>query len=66
MNERVAPKIINFCVVKLSNSPAKAGPMSVANALGLTCVPRLELDRPALRHFESQLDSLRSNQRFLK
>jgi hypothetical protein len=48
MNERVVPKIINFCVVKLSNSPA------------ITCVPRLELD-----HFESQLDSLRINQRFL-
>jgi hypothetical protein len=59
--------------VKLSNSPAKAGPMSgaqpmseasalaVANALGLTCVPRLELD-----HFESQPDSPRINQRFLK
>jgi hypothetical protein len=32
MNERAAPKIINFCVAKLSNSPA------------ITCVPRLELD----------------------
>ncbi len=32
MNERVESKIINFCVVKLSNSPA------------ITCVPRLELD----------------------
>jgi hypothetical protein len=64
MNERVVPKIINFCVVKLSNSPAKAGPMSTANALGLTCVPRLELDGPALRHFESQPDTLRINQRF--
>ena len=32
MNERVVPKMINFCVVKLSNSPA------------ITCVPRLELD----------------------
>jgi hypothetical protein len=56
--------------VKLSNSPAKAGPMSGvqpmsrANALGLTFVPRLELDGPALRHFDSQLDSLRINQRF--
>ena len=73
MHERVVPKIINFCVVKLSNSPAKAGPMigaqpmseasalAVANALGLTCVPRLELD-----HFESQPDSPRVNQSFLK
>jgi hypothetical protein len=76
MNERVVPKMINFCVVKLSNSPAKAGPMSrvqpmsganalaAANALGLTCFPRLELDGPALRHFDSQTDSLRINQRF--
>ena len=32
MNERVVPKMINFCVVKLSNS------------LAITCVPRLELD----------------------
>ena len=55
MNERVVPKIINFRVVKLSNSPAKAGPMSGAQpmseasalaaaiALGLTCNWRLEL-----------------------
>jgi hypothetical protein len=47
--------------VKLSNSPAKAGPMSVANALGLTRVPRLELG-----HFESQPDSPRINQRLLR
>ena len=58
MNERVVSKMTNFCVVKLSNSPAKAGPMSTASALGLACVPRLELD-----HFESQPDSLRINQR---
>jgi hypothetical protein len=32
MNERVVSKMANFCVVKLSNSPA------------ITCVPRLELD----------------------
>jgi hypothetical protein len=50
MNERVVPKIINFCVVKLSNSPA------------ITCVPRLELDGPAPRYFDSQPDSLRINQ----
>jgi len=49
MNERVVPKMTNFCVVKLSNSPA------------IACVPRLELD-----HFESQLDSPRINQRFLR
>jgi hypothetical protein len=30
------------------------------------CVPRLELNGPALRHFESQPDSPRTNQRFLK
>ncbi len=32
MNERVVPKMINFRVVKLSNS------------LAITCFPRLELD----------------------
>jgi len=37
MDERVVPKMTNFCVVKLSNSPA------------ITCVPRLELNGPALR-----------------
>jgi hypothetical protein len=60
MNERVVPKMAIFRVVKLSNSPAKAGPMSAASAVGLTCVPRLEYD-----HFESQPDSLRINQRLL-
>ncbi len=40
--------------VKLSNSPA------------ITYVSRLELDGPALRHFESQPDSPRINQRLLK
>jgi hypothetical protein len=64
MNERVVPKMTNFCVVKLSNSPAKAGPMSKAIALGLTRVPRLELDGPTFRLFESQHDSHRINQRF--
>jgi hypothetical protein len=66
MNERVEPKMTNFHVVELSNSRAKAGPMSAANALGLTRVPRLELDGPAPRHFESQLDSPRINQGLLK
>ena len=33
MNERVVPKMTNFCVVKLSNSPAKAGPMSGAQPM---------------------------------
>jgi hypothetical protein len=61
MNEHLVPKIINLCVVKLSNSCAKAGPMSEANALGLACVPRLDLD-----YFESQADSSRLNQRLPK
>ena len=55
MNEHLVPKIINLCVVKLSNSCAKAGPMSGAQpmseanalaeaiALGLTCDWRLDL-----------------------
>jgi hypothetical protein len=54
MNERVVPKMINFCVVKLSNSPA------------ITRAPRLELDGPTFRHFESQPDSPRINQRLLE
>ncbi len=66
MNECVVSKMTNFRVVKLSNSRAKAGPMSAAIALGLTCVPRLELNGPTLRHFESQPDSLRINQRLHK
>jgi hypothetical protein len=33
------------CVANLGNSRAKAGPMSEANALGLTCDWRLDLDR---------------------
>ena len=52
--------------MKLSNSSAKAAPMSEAIAspkarlllVGLTCVPRLDLD-----HFESQSDSPRLDQR---
>jgi hypothetical protein len=58
MKQRVVPRITNFCVVKLSNSPAKAGPMSAASALGVTCVPRLELG-----HFHSQPESPEINQR---
>ncbi len=54
MNEHVVPKMTNSHVVKLSNSPA------------IACVPRLELNGPALRHFESQPDSPRINQRFLR
>ena len=46
--------------MKLSNSPAKAGPMSEANALGLICVPCL-----ALAYFESQSGLSRINQRYL-
>ena len=47
--------------MKLSNSWAKAGPMSGASDVGLACVPRLDLD-----YFESQSDSPRLNQRLLK
>jgi hypothetical protein len=61
MNEHLELKMINLYLVKLSNSSAKAGPMSEASALGLACVPRLDLD-----YFESQADSPRFNQRFLK
>ena len=58
MSNQLVSKTTNLCVVKLSNSWAKAGPMSKANAVGLACVPRLDLDC-----FESQPDSLRLNQR---
>ena len=61
MTEHLGHKIINLSVVKLSNSLAKAGPMSEAIALGLAHIPRLDLD-----HFISQYDSPRLNQRFPK
>ena len=58
MNEEIVPKRIDLIVVKLVNSWAKAGPMSGASAVGLDCVPRLDLDS-----FESQSVSSRLNQR---
>ena len=59
MADYLGPKSINLGVAKLGNNSAKAGPMSEAIALGLTCVPRLDLD-----HFVSQYDSPRLNLRF--
>ncbi len=66
MNERVVLKMTNFCVVKLSNSPAitqhKEVPVPRRQDVDeRPCVPRLELD-----HFESQPDSPRTDQRFLR
>jgi hypothetical protein len=58
MNDHLGHKIINLGVAKLSNSLAKAGPMSEANALGLTCVPRLDLN-----YFASQYGLLRLDQK---
>ena len=63
MNERVVPKMTNFCVVKLSNSRAITQHREVPvprrqDVVERPCVPRLELD-----HFESQPDSLRIDQR---
>ena len=49
--------------VKLSNSRAKAGPMSAAIAVGLTCPSFINKGRLDLDHFESQSDSPRLNQR---
>ncbi len=65
MNERVVPKMINFCVVKLSNSRAITPQREVTvprrqDVDERPCVPRLELN-----YFDSQLDSPRINQRFL-
>ncbi len=64
MNERVVPKITNFCVVKLSNSLAITQHREVPvprrqDVDERPCVPLLEFD-----HFESQPDSPRNNQRF--
>ena len=70
MNQHLLVKMHQLGVANLGNSYAKAGPMSgaqpmseasalaVAIALGLACVPRLDLD-----YFESQADSSRLNQR---
>jgi len=71
MNERVVPKMTNFCVVKLSNSLVITQHREVPvprrqDVDERPCVPRLELNGPALRHFESQPDSARINQRFLR
>jgi hypothetical protein len=43
MNQHLLVKMRQFGVANLGNSLAKAGPMSVAIALGLTCDRRLEL-----------------------
>jgi hypothetical protein len=45
MNQHLLGKMRQLCVANLGNSRAKAGPMSEANALGLTCDWRLDLDR---------------------
>jgi len=71
MNERDVPKMTNSHVVKLSNSPAITQHREVPvqrrqDVVERLCVPRLELNGPTLRHFESQPDSPRINQRSLK
>jgi hypothetical protein len=48
MRQRGTP---HRCLANPGNSFAKAGPMSKAIALVLTCDWRLDLDGPALRHF---------------
>ncbi len=63
MNQHLLGKMRQLCVANLGNSRAKAGPMSAASAVGLTCVSRLELNGPTLRHFELQPESLRINQK---
>ena len=69
MNEHLVPKMTNSHVVKLSNSPAITPHREVPvlrrqDVDERPCVPRPELNGPTLRHFESQLDSPRINQRF--
>ena len=71
MNERVVPKMTNSHVVKLSSSRAIKQHREVPvprrqDVDERPCVPRLELNGPTLRHFESQPDSPRTNQRLLK
>ena len=71
MNERVVPNMTNSHVVKLSNSPAITPHREVPvprrqDVDERPCVPRLELNGPTLRHFVSQPDSPRINQRFPK
>jgi hypothetical protein len=43
MNQHLLDKMCQLCVANLGNSLAKAGPMSAAIALGLTCDWRLDL-----------------------
>ncbi len=71
MNERVVPKMTNSHVVKLSNSHAitqhKEVPVPRRQDVDeRPCLPRLELNGPTLRHFDSQPESPRINQRLLK
>ncbi len=65
MNESVAPKMTNFCVVKLSNNPAITQHREVPvprrqDVDERPCLPRLELVQ-----IDSQPDSPRINQKFL-
>jgi len=66
MNEHLVSKMINLCVVKLSNSLAITQHREVPvprrqDVDERPCVPRLGLD-----HFESQSDSSRLDQRLPK
>ncbi len=69
MNERVVSKMTNFCVAYMDVGEAREQDavsfVKLSNSPAITYVSRLELDGPALRHFESQPDSPRINQRFL-
>jgi hypothetical protein len=58
LRDHLVSNTSDLCVVKPGNSRAKAGPMSGASALGLACVPRLDLD-----YFESKSVSPRLNYR---
>jgi predicted secreted hydrolase len=58
MNQHLLVKIRQLCVANLGNRLAKAGPMSVAIALGLTCDCRLDL-----AYFSCAAERLRINQR---
>jgi len=59
MNDQFRSKVINLSVAQPGNSQARAGPISVAVALGLACVARLDLDC-----FDARPDSPGPVQRF--
>ncbi len=65
MNQHMLVKIAQLIVANLANRLTKAGPMSRAIALGLTCDWRLDLVRSGAPDFNFTSESFRINQRLL-